>query len=364
MSILYGLRDFSYNDYLYGPHIKVLFDFVTYPSERVGKPFKTVSELQNFVMNTIAPKVRMFSSMLAQLESLPAENFEFQFDRTILVGQRPGLRFLDPTEAKKLFIKPNIYMIHFLAERALGSIYYLSAMDLDELPVVFNRVIKQTTINSFSGDLRLAAPAKGVTPEMTYEVIKNTRSFLSWKQNVSFNGQTVTTQQVLDSAFVSGVKSSYYQLAAYVCGIKYPFARAHGQSVDLDIKKDCMSLNEQNPSAYFVSNGSNYLMNPNEMTLDFKEKYHMLRDRTRAYLEAKEGKYAAITSDVTGQTIKVNIKNLFSTAHSQRDFLPTGYSSGGVSTTVPGLGVKAWNYDYGKPMTFKDYSFGGFFDSS
>ncbi|MEK7355865.1 MAG: hypothetical protein AAB250_05420 [Bdellovibrionota bacterium] len=363
MSVLFGLRDFAYNDYLYGQHVKALFDFVTYPSAKAGAPFKSISELQNFVLARVAPKLQAFSNMLRTLEALPAQNFEFQFDRTILVGQGPGLRFLDPSEAKKLFIKPYIYTIHFLTERALGSLYYLTAMELDEMPVVFNRVIRQTTINTFAGDLRIGTPAKGVTPQMAYEIIKKTQGFLGWRKNIVIGTTRIDAQQVLDRAFTAGVNSAYMQHAAYVCGIKYPVARAKGQIIEADIGRECMTFESESPDAYFVANGSSYLFNPNVMTQDFKEKYHMVRDRSRLYVEAKKNVHSAITSDVTGQTIRINIRALFSAAHSQRDFLPTGYSASPAGAQVPGLGVTAWNYDHGKPMTFKDYTFGGFFDS-
>jgi hypothetical protein len=367
MSILFGLRDFSYNDYLYGSHVKALFDFLTYPSHRAGQPFKKVSELQDWALSTLAPKGEEILRLAGMLEKLPAENFEFEFDRTVLVGEGNNIRFLDPEEAKKLFIKPYHYTLTSLAQRALGTLYYVSAMDLDELPIVANKILKKTTINNFYGELRLNNPAKGVTPQMTYDSIRETRSFLAWRQGIKVNGKSVSTQELLDRAFELGHRSAYYQLAAYVCGIKYPAVRAQGQILASDRMKDCVGFEQEgNPESYFVANGSKFLFNPNIMITDFKEKYHMFRDRARAYAESASGKYATILSDVTGQSVRVNLKALFSAKVSQRDFLPTGYTAAGeASFPVPGLpGVRAWNYDYGKPMTFRDYSFGGFFDPS
>ncbi|MGZ3746509.1 MAG: hypothetical protein ACXWRE_04100 [Pseudobdellovibrionaceae bacterium] len=365
MSWLFGLRDFSYNDYLYGPHVKALFDFITYPSRKAGPEFKKFSDLQDFALGTLAPKLEKVIAVAAEMEKLPSANFEFQFDRTILVGQGNNLRFLDPEEAKKLFIKPYHYTMTFLLQRTLASIYYIGAMDLDELPVVFNRVIRETTINTVRGDLRMGDPAKGVTPKMVYNVFHGTKSFLGWRKQITIANKNVTAQSLLDRSFYFGATSAYYQLAGYVCGIKYPYARSHSQMPEIDRKKDCMTFDQEgNPESYFVANGSKFLFNPNHMILNFKKKYHAFHDRARVYAGSQNNQYTDVYSDVTGQTVRVNVKPFFSTNVSQRDFLPTGYSPESASSPVPELGVKAWNYDHGKPTQFKDYTFGGFFDRS
>ncbi|WP_413289698.1 hypothetical protein [Bdellovibrio sp. HCB337] len=366
MSWLFGLRDFSYNDYLYGPHVKAAFDFITYPSEKAGPSFAKFSDFQDFALATLAPKLEKIVAASAELEKLPSANFEFMFDRTILVGQGPGLRFLDPEEAKKLFTKPYHYTVTFVLQRALATIYYVGAMDLDELPVVFNRVIRATTINTVRGDLRIGDPAKGVTPKMVYDVFASTKSFLGWRNKITVNGKEVTAQSLLDRSFYYGLTSSYYQLAGYVCGLKYPYARTRGTILEIERTKDCMAFDQEGAgSNYMIANGSPYLFNPNAMVLDFKQKYHALRDRVRAYSAAQKGDYVSIVSDVTGQSIRVNVKAFFKADVSQRDFMPTGYANAPASSGVEGMpNVKAWNYDHGKPNAFKDYSFGGFFDRS
>lgn len=367
MASLFGLRDFKYNNYLYGVHIDAIFDFLTYPSEAAGKPFQTVSELQDFFLFQIGPRVEAGLKMMAELEKLPSQNFEFNFDRTILVGQSNGLRFIDPEETKKLFIKPNFYTMTFLLQRALGTIYYAGAMDLNELPIVYNAVLRKTGINNFVGKLRVRDLAKGITPEMTYETIKGTESFLTWRKEISNKGTAIAAQQLLDRSFQFGIASAQNQLAAYVCGLKYTHYRSRGTIFEINDKsKDCMSLDGVgSPKNFYVTEGSKYLFDPNSMILDFKQKYNMFRERYRAYVEANQGKYAKIISDVTGKSIEVNIKALFSTKFSQRDFLPTGYTQVSASSQAAGLPkVHAWNYDHGKPMTFKDYTFGGFFNGS
>lgn len=368
MSWLFGLRDFAYNDYLYGPHVSALFDFLTYPSHRAGKPFKSVSELQDYILNRIAPKVELALAEAAKLEKLPAENFEFWFDRTVFVGEGNGIRFLDPSEAKKLFIKPNFFTMEFLMQRALATMYYVSAMDLDELPIVFNRVIRLTTINTVARDLRIGNPAKGVTPLMTYEVIKGTKSFLKWRQQINYKGKPATAQQLLDKAFEMADRSAYYQLGSYVCGLKYPMMRSQGQAWNFDFTKDCMQFDggSWNSQSYFVTGATTYLFNPNSMVLDFNDKYNMFKQRASVYAAARENRYASVLSSVTGESVRLNVRALFQQKTSQRDFLPTDYSSRNqVSQSVSDLpGVQAWNYQHGRPIAFNDYSFGGFFDPS
>jgi hypothetical protein len=366
MKALFGFRDFKYNNYLYGQHVDAIFEYLSYPSRRAGKEFKTVSELQDFMLFELAPKLEEILKLSDELEKLPSENFEFKFDRTLLVGRSEDLRFIDPEETEKLFIKPYFYTIKFLLQRTVGSMYYIGAMDLNELPVVFNRVIRKTTINNFVGDLRLKEPAKGVTPEMTYQAINSTKSFLKWRSNIQSSGKAVKVQNLLDRAFYYGVVSSQYQLAAYVCGLKYPSLRLQGQIMPMsDISKDCSSFDRKDVAAYFVNEGDKYLFNPNSMVLNFKQKYNMFKFRVHAYAEANKGRYAAITSDVTGKTIDVFVKALFNEKVSQRDFLPISYLSVPASSSADGLlGVHAWNYDHGKPIGYKDFTFGGFFNKS
>lgn len=360
---LFKLRDFKYNNYLYGPHVDALFDYLTYPSEAAGSSFKNVSDLQDYLLKIVAPKLKRTLEQADELEKLPASAFEFQFDRTVLVGRGNGIRFIDPEETKKLFIKPYFFTVKFLLQRALGSIYYLAAIDLNEMPVIYNRILKETAINTFKGDLRIGDTAKGVTPQMTYEVIKKSKSFLGWRSTLPAS----QVQQLLDNAYFMGVMSAKYQLAAYVCSLKYPQERARGQILEVDVQgTTCLSSDGlARPGTYFIPEGSRYLMDPNSVALNFKKEYNMFRDRYRVYAENRDGKHVAITSDVTGKTLRLNIKALFSGKTSPRDLLPTGYLKVPGSSDAVGLrGVYAWNYDHGKPTEFADYSMGGFFDSA
>lgn len=365
MSWLFGLRDFKYNNYLYGPHVDALFEYVTYPSEAAGPSFSTVSDLQNFLLSNIAPAIEQSLQAAYVLEKLSAEKFEFEFNRTIMVGEGEELRFLDPAEAKKKFIKANFYTIIFVLQRALATIYYVAGLDLDELPVVFNRVIRETTINTVKADLRLGSAAKGVTPQMTYEVFKRTKSFLKWKPKVLIAGKEVSTQEALNRAFSFGLQAAKYQLAAYVCGLKQPLDESRGQAHDIELARDCLSLDSSiSEESYFVPHGGDYIFNPNSMALGLKTKYTELRDRLRMYVDADKGQYASVTSDVTGKTIQVNVRALFNAKVSQRDFLPTGYSASPARIDITKPNTHRWLYDHGKPEKFNDYTFGGFFHAS
>lgn len=365
-SILFGFRDFKYNNYLYGSHVDALFDYLTYPSESAGKPFKTISELQDYLLFNLAPRLEAVLKVATELEAQPSENFEFQFDRTLLVGQKNDLRFIDPSEVKKTFIKPYFFTLEFLAQRALATIYYVAAIDLDELPIVFNRVLKKTTLNNFVGNLRIGEPVKGVTPQMTYETIKETKSFLKWRQRIALKDQNIQVQDLLDRAFYYGQVSASMQLAAYVCGLKYPYQRSHGQIMQIQNKySECVSLDQLgSTSSYFITEGDKYLFNPNSMILNVKKKYNMFRDRARAYQESSQGRFATITSDVTGQSVQVNVKAFFNSKVSPRDLLPAGYVNVKAASPSTLAGVDAWNYDHGKPLLFNDYTFGGFFNSA
>lgn len=364
MSSLFRLRAFNYNSFVYGQHITAIFDYLTYPSHRVGKPFKNVSELQDFFLNTVAPKMEAALAVSKTLEGLPNKDFDFQFDRTLFVGESSDVRFIDQDETKKTFIKPYFYTVGFLLQRALGTIYYGSAMNLDDLPKFANAVIRKTTINSFTGDLRPSgSQAKGITPQLLVDAISQYPNYLTWKKQVIFRGNRVAPQVLLDKAFEYAVLSAKYQRAGYNCGLSYPL-QAEGGSLSFDVSvESCASVDLSNIDGYHVHNGEAYLFNPNSMVLNFKQKYKTFRDRVRVFEGAAKNQYVTVMSDSTGKSIKVFAKAFFKSNVSQRSFLPTGFVNRGASFKVDGLNTYAWDYSYGKPASYKDYTFNYFFDA-
>lgn len=362
MTALFRLRTIAYNDFVYGHHVRALFDYLVDPSDVKGQPFKKVSDLQDYLLNQVAP---VMEGVLARATSnemmqLPDANFEFQFDRRIMTGVRDQISFIDPEEAVKTFIKPYHYTMTFLLQRALMSIYYFGTLDMDDLPLVVARVLKATTLNTFKSDLRILGgdTAMGVTPQLVFEAIKKSSStFLEFRRELG----DAQVKALLDKSFALGKQSAQYQNMAYVCGLKYH------EGANLNYPSDCLGFPDSWRPNRFYSNGSKYLFDPNRMAINFKAKYHAFRDRARAYTAAAEkpNDYYTLTSDVTGKQLRVRLHAFFEPKNSQRSFLPTSYlAPGDASTTVivGGKSVKKWNYDHGQPVSYDDYTFGGFFD--
>lgn len=362
MTALFRLRAFAYNDYVYGEHMKAITDFLTYPSERVGKPFKTVSELQDFLLNKVAVKMESALAVAKKLEALPSQDFQFQLDRTIIVGRSNNLRFIDADEAKKDFIKPYFFTVSFLLQRVIGSIYYMSAMNLDDMPKVVNKILKKTAMNGFIGDLRAdGRTVRGITPQLLTESIESYPSYMTWKTEVNYRGSKLTAGMLLDRAFEYGRSSANYQRAAYVCGLKYPLDLEKGdQSAEVSLET-CKTLDVAEVGSYHINNGEDYLFNPNSMILNFKQKNKMFQDRVRVFEGAAKNSYVKVVSDSTGKSIEVNARAFFNTKKSQRDFLPTSFE-GSPSTSVESLNTYAWNYSHGRPASYNDYTFNGFFN--
>lgn len=364
MTALFNLRTFAYNDYLYGPHMRAIFDFLTYPSEAVGPRFAKISNLQDFLMTSLAPRLEKLLEKARSFENLPNENFAFEFDRTIFVGEGNGIRFIDPEETKKHFIKPYHYTVTFLLQRLLMSTYYLSVLQLDELPALVSTIVKDTTINQLSHkfDLRPLGVdrAKGVTPKMVFDRVKKTREFLHYKETLSDGSKTYSAQEILDKVFSLAHQSAKYQKMAFICGIKYPFEMANNPEVN---EKYCMSFSSgTSPESYLVSQGNKYLFNPNSMTINFKAKNNLFQQRLKVFDDNAKGSPSMITSDVTGKSIEINVKAIFQVKFNLRDTLPTGYEAPNDASFATPTGLFAWNYDHGKPSAFSDYSFNGFFN--
>lgn len=371
MSALTALRSFRYNSYLYGKHILALFDFVTTPSRNVGPEFKTVTEAQQYLVGKAAPLLESLIAQARAMENLPAENFNFKLDRTLFVGLSDDVRFLDRNETVKQFIKPNLYSITFALQRTLGSLYYWSALNVDDMPAVASEVVAATTINEYKGKLRslLSANklAKGVTPIITFDVIKKYPNYFTFRDvaytKLDGTKDTVTAQALLDRAYTNFFNASYYEMAAFNCIIEYTVSGNMNATL-----KDCANGDNQDYSAQHAANGQDFMFNPNLLLIDYKIKKAALVQRYKLYANnAANGAYADITSEVTGKSLSLNVKALFNAKNSPRNFFPTAFAKADQASYQSGIGVHGWNYDHGFPVAYgnkKDFTFGGFFNPS
>ncbi|MFA6238165.1 MAG: hypothetical protein WC635_12605 [Bacteriovorax sp.] len=365
ISALSQLRAFSYDSFVYGDHVKAIFNFLTYPSHHAGKPFQSVAELQAFLLNTVTPQLDEFLALAKKSEKLPAANFEVLIDKTLAVGISEELRFIDKEEAKKIFIKPYFFALEGLLHRVQGSLYYFSAIELNDLPKVANALLKKTTINTFIGELRAPGDSvKGVTPILSGQAIKKFPKYLTWKKEIQYRGTNVTAQSLLDRSFNYFRAAAHYQRAGYICGLSYPLNSENNEHMTEAGLSACGSLSSLDVASYHVNNGREYLFDPNGLVLRFKQKNKTHQDRVRVFEGAANGQYVRVLSDATGKSVDVFAKAFFNTKQSQRDFLPISFKNVDASSRVEELNTYAWNYNYGKPAGYRDFTFNGFFNSN
>lgn len=361
---LFRLRSFAQFDYLYGSHVKAIFEFLTEPLEKGSRVFNTMSEFQDTLLEAYTPVLEDIIKNLNKLQELPAEQFEFKFDRAIVTGVSEDIRFIDNDERYRYFIKPYLYTITFLYERFLSSIYFMSSVYLDDLPAAFNDILKKSAINNIENKINIFgekySAALGVTPEMVITSFN--------KYDKLFNARIIknpviaekNTQKYLDLSFKHAKSAANNQLYAFVCGIKYPLSKS-------DVNpQECMNFdNSFRAESSFIENGDEYIFNPNRMLIDFKSKYHALSDRAKLFNEAKDGQYVNIVSDVTGAEINLNIKALFKVRKDWKAFFPTQFEASGKPGSInKTVNSWAWNYYYGRPTAFPDPTFGGLFNKS
>lgn len=377
MSALTALRSFRYNSYLYGKHILALFDFVTTPSTNAGPEFKTVTEAQQYLVGKVAPLLESLVAQARAMENLPAENFNFKLDRSLFIGVSDDVRFLDRNETIKQFIKPNLYSITFALQRALGSLYYWSALNVDDMPSVASEIVAATTINQYKGKLRsllsFSNLAKGVTPIITFDVIKKYPNYFTFR-NLNYTNhlgkaESVTAQTLLDRAYNQFSNSAYYEMAAFNCIIQATI------SGNMNVNaKDCANGDNQDYSTQHAANGNDFMFNPNALLLDYKMKKAALVQRYKLYQNSMTqpatpgtfdaGKYSEITSEVTGKALQLNVKALFNAKNSPRNFFPTAFAKADQAAYQSQVGDHGWNYDHGFPIAYgkNDFTFGGFFN--
>ena len=369
MSVLTALRSFRYNSYLYGKHILAIFDFISAPSNNAGPSFSTVNDLQVFLVTKIAPLLEQFSTQAMAMEKLSPKRFDFKLDRTLFIGIDDNIRFLEPDETSKRFIKPYIYSIAFGLKRSLSTLYYWSSLNLNDLPAVTSGIIAETNINQFKGKLRSAMAAdslaKGVTPLITFKVIRQFNKYLTYRDLESIEGdKTVkvdTAQSLLDKSYTNAREAASLELAAFNCIIEYTVA--NNTKINL---KDCVNSDNQDYSSQHASDGQDYLFNPNQLLIDYKIKKAAYVQRNTLFNESgpleKSPEYVSITSEVTGKTLELNIRALFNAKNSLRNSFPTQFENENKATYPTG-NTYGWYYNHGNPTAYgKDYSFGGFFN--
>jgi hypothetical protein len=368
-SVLFRLRSTYYNNYLWGPHLTAIMDYIAEPTSTAGRePWEKASEAQNWLLGNVVTELE---SQVTELDKIMKDakpkDVEFDFLRRILVGSAPerGLTLIDK-EDNRIFIKPYLYTLKFLMERAMMGLIYVSAINLDDLPQVSTTIMARTEINFARGKVRDIKsylrsrndddrPPKGITPKLVFDALASYPRFLTWRMDIpaaagSPQGRE-KTKELLEWAYRLGRSSAENQLRGYVCGIKYHLHRSPNLS-----DAECMTK----PSAprEFIPRGERFVYNPNLMVDDLEKKFNAFSQRVAVY-SSPANDYATVTSDVTGQTLRLNVRKFFDVALPPRAFIPTGFNNPGAASDTDvtsrfGREYK-WNYLHGLPNQYSKW---------
>ncbi len=391
--ILSQLRFLYFSSYMYGPHLKALFHYLTDPPKN-GSKFESLAELQNALYFKIRPQL---SSLLQKAErslGLEPELHNFTFDRRIFTGDSPGKRFFDPSEANREFIKPYMSYIISCMARAIAAIDYLYIYNIDDLPNIMRAVLKKSAINQLKSRFQFGGTSSRrrvgfnstrinkesvkslpqvISRKEVFEIIER-RKFSDFLTFASDRVSREKANEVLAESYQMVQKAAEHDLKGYVCSISYVSMMMNGEYISSDYSCDWDFMEKEGftEEEYFVVGGKNFLIDPNQLLINHKQKFHELRDRYRIYLENENNSGVYIVSDVTGEPIRINAHAVFKVFDDLKVFIPETYSNEMVyngKTLARGYGSHnkngkwSWNFDYGRPLSWSSeaITFGGLF---
>ncbi|MBT5094130.1 MAG: hypothetical protein HOM21_07805 [Halobacteriovoraceae bacterium] len=251
-----------------------------------------------------------------------------------------------------------------MTERILGTISYAANYNAEAATTFVNKMLKKTALNQLA-----TKRPKFMTPKEALEVLeggwknmkkgerfhRHYRAFLKKRKRFS----VAQVEENLDRSFHHFYRSTKTELQAY-----------NGSISESDHSK-----------------GSAYIVDPNWLKLRTEKTRQRLSERITLYEYGMKGKSIGfqslvtgkminsgesfpITSDVTGEQVKVNLKALFRYQKDLKYFLPThfkgkvrgAYTKRTNKKAVKKFGKKVWqwHYTYGKPLQWPDPTFGNF----
>lgn len=376
--ILSRLRFIYASNYAYGPHLRALFHYIADPPEDTVQ-FLKISELQDTLEKRIKPILVNFLNRAVTSMKLPAFSHNFVFDRRLFMGEQAGKRFFDPEEARKEYIKPYTgYIISGLA-RTLGALEYVSNYNFDQLTDIMNDALKKSAINSLFGRLKVkgrygrtkSEKVRSLPAIIGFEEIYDIVTKSSYKKFLTPRFSEEVVNKSLERSYKYFALAAEHDLKGYVCSIDY--AKKMMEGADIDAEYTCswafMESESFQEEEYFIVGGSKFLVDPNQLLINHRQKFHELRDRYRIYHPSRKDGVVSIVSDATGGIVRINVREAFRYRKDLKNFLPIEYSRDinhdGIQ--ISGFGSYnrrrqwQWNYDYGRPTRWRDdfVTFGG-----
>jgi len=376
LSTLYYLRRFYHNRYVYGPHIKTLFHYLTEaPQDPKKTMFHTVSELQAALMEISPVFEKHVLNELIKLKSSikDPEAIQFKIDKALWIGKDDKIRFLDPYENEKYFIKPYLNYIISGLSRIVGGAKYASCYNFDDVPNIMRTILIKSAINSLESKMRQIVTIQSLPNILTRKEIYGT--LIKYPHFLKARYPEEQTNKILAQSFNHFMIAAQNDLEGYGCSIAYPYAIENNSNEYME--NNCKRFHDENRNQilsgnYFTATGNDYLLDPNQLLIDLKQKLHELRERYKLYAESRKGEDVTIVSDATGEPITLNVRKAFMYHKTLQKFFPVTFEEN-INETYPiqGVGQKVsipgrdkaewlWNYAYGRPKSWDDPTHGGF----
>jgi len=343
LAALKAIRDIHYQDYMVGPHLNAALEYVVTPSFDKTL-FESIGSVQNFVSAQLIPALHKTLKKGYQIVEKVDNDWSFEFDQHLITGvdEEKGVKFLSENKRYKTVIRPHLYYGISFFEGALGVANYSIVYDFDDTLDYITKVVKKSAINN-GVRAKLGMLPNAITPKDSIEILRKRTFRKIGKPRM----KKATAQAHLDASLSHFTNAITYEELAYL------------QTIILSDH----------------SLGNKYIVNPKWLALREDKTKRRLAEKRRIYEAAKAGKPITITSDVTGQLVKINLRALFTVQDDLKAFLPNedgfigGKKKGGYITDskgkevehkVSGKKIFAWDYFFGKPKAWPDTTFAGF----
>lgn len=338
-----GLITKAYHrSYMYGPHIKATLDYLTTPANSYPM-FENLTEAQDFLEKDIRPELQSSLSELQNLTKSLDDTWTLNFDGYLVSGFNPknNMTFISEQKRYKTVIKPHLYYGISSLHRALGFIDYSVNYNISQLPQFVDKLVSKTAINNtiLSKTFTRGLPQIS-TPKEASEILNGSKLLSNKKTFAPFLTLRKSTQiakENLRSAMTHFKSASAYELKAL----------------------------EQTIILSDSDNGDRYIINPNFLIIGQESTVRRLNEMVGLYEKALKGETQLVTSHITGRQTKINLISLFTPYSDLKVFLPkeSNFSSEKRGHTLKwksGRNEFGWNYNYGKPVSYPDPTFGGF----
>ncbi len=359
---LSSLRGFSHRDYLYGPHIKAIFDFVTQPTTKptLGK-IETITDLQEFLFGPVKDKLSITLRECKELLKFPSSSFRILVNLKLIAGEDKAgnIRYLNSKEGEKIFIKPYLHFIIGSLQSTLAVINYQSLYNGDKLPDFITAIGKKSAFNMFkTSPDRILIKSKSVPRGVTAKEINSILHDNDFKSLMTLQVTEEVAKKRLNEAFELAFNASKNYLQGFVCSIEEPISFAITKESS---NRDCLNL----PKEHFIKKSHKYIINPNALQLNLAKKYHEKNDLYLYFSKAFIKKETiTLNSEVTGNKVKINLHRVFTPHPDLKVFYPSKshfnnlVKVGHEAPVANGKQDWAWDYHYGRPVSYPDPTFG------